>query len=153
MFYQVKCGRKRYKIAVQLYPTPNFGEKLDLVLLFVLPFQKKIVYEPMKKLPRSSLDDIIPGFFFIVFVKSSILRPSKAFFGHHDYARIIRLNPKSNTSILDKYYSRWSNSTSTSIHQFYDSALTRLRLQSFGICLDDEPQVRTPLCRNLPHSH
>ena len=31
----------------------------------------------------------------------------------------------------------------------YDSALTRLRLQSFGIYLDDEPRVGTPLCRNL----
>ena len=37
----------------------------------------------------------------------------------------------------------------TAIHQFYDSASTRLRLQSFGIRLDDEPRVGTLLRRNL----
>ena len=36
---------------------------------------------------------------------------------------------------------------STSILQFSDSAPTRLRLQSFIICLDDEPRVGTPLRR------
>ena len=35
------------------------------------------------------------------------------------------------------------------IHQFYDLTSTRLRLQSFGICLDDESQVRTLIRRNL----
>ena len=47
-------------------------------------------------------------------------------------------------SILD---SRSSNSIS--ILQFSDSALTRLRLQSFDIRLDDEPRVGTPLRRYL----
>ena len=32
---------------------------------------------------------------------------------------------------------------STSIHQFHDSTLTRLRLQSFGISLENEPWVGT----------
>ena len=47
-------------------------------------------------------------------------------------------------SILD---SRSSNSTS--IFQFCDSASTRLRLQSFDVCLDDKPRVGTPLRRYL----
>ena len=51
-------------------------------------------------------------------------------------------------SILDSIFgSRSSNLTS--IHQFYDLASTRLRLQSFGICLHDEPWVWTPLCQYL----
>ena len=41
------------------------------------------------------------------------------------------------------------SSNSTSIFQFCDSASTRLRLQSFDICLDDEPRVGTPLRRYL----
>ena len=47
-------------------------------------------------------------------------------------------------SVLD---SRSSNSTS--IHQFYYSASTRLRAQTFTIRLDDESQVGTPLRLNL----
>ena len=40
----------------------------------------------------------------------------------------------------------WLDSTQlnlASIHQFYDSTSARLRLQSFGIRLDDEPRVKT----------
>ena len=48
--------------------------------------------------------------------------------------------------ILD---SRLSNSTL--IFQFCDSALTRLRLQSFDIRLDDDPLFGTPLRRYLKH--
>ena len=51
-------------------------------------------------------------------------------------------------SIFDSIFdSRLSKSTS--LHQFYDSASTWLRLQSFGIRLDNKPWVRTPLRRNL----
>ena len=43
-----------------------------------------------------------------------------------------------------------TSSNSTSIHQFYYSASTRLRLQSFGIRLNIfESRVRTPLHQNL----
>ena len=41
------------------------------------------------------------------------------------------------------------SSNLTSIQQFYDSALTRLRLQSFSICLDNKSWVRTMLRQNL----
>ena len=54
------------------------------------------------------------------------------------------LKNMANNSVFN---SRWSNSTS--IHQFYDSALTQLRLQSFSIRLKNETRVRTPLRRNL----
>ena len=43
------------------------------------------------------------------------------------------------------------SSNSTSINQFYDSNSTWLRLQSFGIRLDEEPRVGTPMRRNWPH--
>ena len=38
---------------------------------------------------------------------------------------------------------------STSIHQLYDLATTRLRLQSFGIRLENEPRVGTPIFWSL----
>ena len=47
-------------------------------------------------------------------------------------------------SIFDSIFDLRS-SNSTSIHQFQDSALTRLRLQSFSIRLDIESRVGTPL--------
>ena len=51
-------------------------------------------------------------------------------------------------SIFDLIFdSRWSNSTS--IHQFYYSASNQLSLQSFGIHLDDEFWVGTPLPQNF----
>ena len=54
------------------------------------------------------------------------------------------LKDSANNLIFD---SRPSNSTL--IHQFYDSASTQLRLQSFSIGLYDEFRVGNPLCRNL----
>ena len=63
------------------------------------------------------------------------------------FRRILLKNSANNSifawvfdSILD---SRSSNSTL--IFQFCDLASTRPRLQSFDICRDDEPRVRTPL--------
>ena len=44
----------------------------------------------------------------------------------------------------------WFHGYSTLIHQFYYSASTRLRSQTFSICHDDKSQVGTPLCRYLP---
>ena len=41
------------------------------------------------------------------------------------------------------------SSNSTSIHQFYDSTLLRLRTRPCAICLENEPRVGTPICRNL----
>ena len=49
---------------------------------------------------------------------------------------------------LSKWFDMRSSNL-TSIHQFDDSASTWLRLQSFGIPLDDEPRVWTLLSRNL----
>ena len=59
------------------------------------------------------------------------------------------LKNSANNSVFNSIFNSRS-SNSTSIHQLYDSALTRLRLQSFGIRLDDEPQVGTPLRQCLP---
>ena len=44
-------------------------------------------------------------------------------------------------------YSIFASSLSnlTSIHQFFDSTTIQLRYQSFGICLDDEHQVGSPI--------
>ena len=54
------------------------------------------------------------------------------------------LKNSANYSVFDS----WS-SNSGSIHQFYDLASTRLRLQSLSNRLDDEFRVGTPLRRNL----
>ena len=56
-------------------------------------------------------------------------------------------NSANNSIFASILESRSSNSTS--ILQFSDSASTRLRLQSFDICLDNEPRVGTPLRRYL----
>ena len=45
------------------------------------------------------------------------------------------------------------SSNSTTFHQIYSSALTRLRSQTFSICIDDESWVGTPLRRNLLEVH
>ena len=64
--------------------------------------------------------------------------------------RVIRLKSESNTCILNKYNIFDSGlSNSTSIHQFYYSALTWLRSPTFSIRLDDESQVGTPLRQYL----
>ena len=57
--------------------------------------------------------------------------------------------PISDRYIYSTRYSRSRSSNLTSILQFSNSASTRLRLQSFDICLDDEPRVGTPLRRYL----
>ena len=51
-------------------------------------------------------------------------------------------------SVFDSIFNSGS-SNSTSIHQFYYSASTRLRSPTFNIRLDDESRVGTPLCRYL----
>ena len=51
-------------------------------------------------------------------------------------------------SIFDSIFDLRSGN-STSIHQFYDLASTRLRLQSFGISLDDDSLVGSLLRRYL----
>ena len=58
------------------------------------------------------------------------------------------LKNSANNSVLDSIFDLGSRN-STSIHQFYDSASTRLRLQSFGIRLNDETGVGTPLRQNF----
>ena len=65
--------------------------------------------------------------------------------------RLILKNAANNSifaSVLDLILNLRS-SNSTLIFQFCDSALTRLRLQSFDISLDDELRVGTQLCRYL----
>ena len=37
----------------------------------------------------------------------------------------------------------------STILSYHYRASTWLRLQSFGICLDNEPRVETPFCENL----
>ena len=57
------------------------------------------------------------------------------FVGHQDLANFIVKNSAKNSIFTSIFNSRASNSTL--IHQFYYLALTRLRLQRFGIRLDD----------------
>ena len=72
----------------------------------------------------------------------------------HLYKFLIPDSSKNSTFIL-KNSANNSIFDSTSIFQFCDSASTRLRLQSFAIRLDDEPdepRVGTPLRRYLVSS-
>ena len=74
-------------------------------------------------------------------------RPSYSTRARVDYLFIVKKNSAKNLIFASILNLRSSNSTS--IHQFYYSASTRLSLQSFGICLDDESRVPTPLRQYL----
>ena len=63
----------------------------------------------------------------------------------------IRLNIQLGIQLGIQLDIRLRLSNSTSIHQFYYSASTWLRSQTFSNGLDDEYRVGTPLCGNLTH--